>query len=529
MKKKGTTESYSALIGVIIAFLMLTAIGFAAYNIYKPKSPDSFNKLVNKLKTLEKSGNEEGEYPLFLEEEWFVVGFDKTKNAFEYKQDCPPFFSTFYNNICDAQGFCPKDLWGCYGFGFSRVPGTEGEPTKILKPKQKCGDKGCLCLCKIDKISETEPFLISEQACLRSDAICASFDSINFIGGEGCCHGVFIPGVNIESAKIIRGLKALNYKKSGNDVSLRDLSQSDFAKILEKEKQRIVQLSEYLKTRRNVYFVPINWNLDMKEFNRTVNIHLSYTQDKIREVEKISGQRMINNLLTDFNVWSLENLQCKNVDINPKGEDIKKGLTDCLVKSDLKLTEESLKDAIIIGLTTDTKICELTDSERVIISNYMDPVNTAHEWGHFMLFCDEYKYSKWEKDEKDGTTCLNPYPLCCKDHPNWENDPEGYKKYLENEKIALNCYPIYEELSDKAKSYFGTKEKYEAYISKSTLCSGHVCQPQNPNYKYCRGMMGPELKCEDKEVIYSNSLEYSYLDFDKRDDFRVLFGIKKTE
>jgi hypothetical protein len=535
MKKKGTTESYSALIGIIIAFLMLTAIGCAVYNMYKPKSVDSFNKLVSKIKTLEKTGNEEAEYPLFLEEDWFVVGFRKGSTAFEHKTGC----YSFVNIDCMEFG-CPgaqgADIWGCYGFGFLQNLGTGGLPTKILKPKSKCvGDKSCLCLCKIENLNQ-EPFLISEQACLRSDAICASFDSINLIGSEDCCNGVFIPGVNIESQiPVTRGLKALKYKKFGDELSLSDLTKTDISKEKEKEREKIAKLREYLKTRRDVYFIPVNWDLELKEFERAVSLHTTYTGEKIKEVERSVGASMVNSLSTDFNILSVKDLQCKSIDLTKQSKDVRKDLLGCLIKSDPQLTEASLKDVIIIGITDDQETCAPTgaprDEEKTVISYYKNLENTAHEWGHFMLFCDEYDYKKWDKDNMDGKECINPYPLCCKDNPFWLNDLSGkdYPKYLEAEKIGPNCYPAYEQLSDNARSTYKTKEEYEKYVNKFSFCAGHVCKPKNANTKYCRGIMGPEFTCEAEGVIYDDSLEYSYMDFDRIEDLQGAYIAKQTK
>lgn len=543
MKKKGTTESYSALIGIIIAFLMLTAIGCAVYNMYKPKSVDSFNKLVIKIKSLEKAGNDAGEYPLFLEEDWFVVGFDKTGNAFDYKQGC----YSFSNAECLTEVGCKpnevsyetwqnSDLWGCYGFGFLHLKKQEEIliPTKILRPQQKCSaGKSCLCLCKIEHLNEN-PFLISEQACLRSDAICASFDSIKFIGGADCCNGVFIPGINIESQiPATRGIKAVKYQKFGDELSLSDLTQTDIAKEKEQDREKIVQLREYLKTRKDVYFIPVNWGLELKEFERYVNLHIGYTGERIKAVERLAGAIIINNLLTDFNILKIKDLQCKNIDLTKQSKDVRKDLVGCLIKINPQLTEESLKTSVIIGLTDEKGTCALqgvpADSEKTIISHYENKENTAREWGYVMGFCDESNYKNWERDNNDKTKCVNPYPLCCKDHPFWLNDLSGkeYSKYLEAEKIGPNCYPAYEQLSNNAKSVY-TKEKYEEFVNKFSFCAGHVCKPKEVNKKYCRGIMGPEFTCEAKDMIYEGSLEYSYKDYDRIEDIHGYYESKTS-
>lgn len=534
MKKKGTTESYSALIGVIIAFLMLTAIGCAVYNIYKPKGANYFNKLSDQLRNLEKEGDGEGELSLFLEKDQFIVGFNKDQEAFDYSKDCP---SNFVEGWID---------WGCYGVHFLKpkdavttlalIPqwvaaNLEKRPMKILKPKKCAADKTCLCLCKMDTL-KWMPYGISEKTCTEQTAICSSFDVIEFTGGEECCEGVFIPGTQgMEEQE--RGLRVVQYKKVGNRVSLSDLLfQSGLEKATGGEKQKVAQLQEYLKTKRNIFFIPVNWDKDIKEFDRTVSVHYDYTEKKIKALEKKLKTTIFNSLSDGFNLVNLKDYnQCKGLNLGAEIKEVREKLKSCLQKADPGVTEEILKESKMLGITDD-EVCGMTDMVDVIISKYDDPKTTAHEWGHLMLFCDEYNYEEWkwqnELFKKVNLECINPYPVCCKDHPYWMNNLEGYKEYLEEEKIGPNCYPYYEDLSDKAKGRFKTKEEYEKIIGYD-LCHGHICKSEDSKYKYCRGIMGPSIACETKGIIYDNSLDYSYLDFDRVEDFEAQELLKNNK
>lgn len=246
MKKKGQTESYSFLIGIIIAVLILTAIGCAVYNMYKPQGTQYLDKLVSNLKKLEKQGDAEGEYALFLEEDQFVVGFGKYQDAFEYSSDCPSGFGSG-----EREG---PISWGCYGINFLRPKEgvsilawpswklAQSRPMKIKRPEKCSSAESCLCLCEIDREGlGKRPFIISEEACLKQTTKCFSFDTIDFVGGEGCCEGVFIPGKRLEGLKEIeRGLRVIKYKKLGNQVSLDDeeaLIGSELTDALEKKKE----------------------------------------------------------------------------------------------------------------------------------------------------------------------------------------------------------------------------------------------------------------------------------------------------
>lgn len=201
--KKGQTESYSFLIGIIITVLILTGVGCAVYQIYRPKGIDSFDQLTKLLKDLEeKAIDAEGEIPFYVEENQVLLGFGKEQ---EY---------------IGREG---KRYWNCYGYGReisvpiftpAKVIGTE----KIERPRKNCPlGKSCLCLCKI----KSDPYTITEDAC-QGDVKCETFDNLELVGGKGCPQGVFIPGRKASEGDKERGLASLYYSKQGTMVSIDD-------------------------------------------------------------------------------------------------------------------------------------------------------------------------------------------------------------------------------------------------------------------------------------------------------------------
>lgn len=193
--KKGQTESYSFLIGIIITVLILTAIGCAVYNMYKPKSADYFGKLTDLLKKLEKQGINvpDGEITFYIEKDQALIGFGKNQD------------------YIGEQGTIIRLI--CYGIGFESID----RPTKCPI------DKSCLCLCKIGYSHLTMSYEIREDAC-QGNVRCETFDILDFERGEGCPQGVIIPGMKHSFAEgnFERGVAILYYSKQGNIVSIDD-------------------------------------------------------------------------------------------------------------------------------------------------------------------------------------------------------------------------------------------------------------------------------------------------------------------
>ncbi len=176
ISRKGETAPYSAFIGVIISILILTALGCAVYNMYKPKGLEYFNKLTSHLEKLEKSNTNEpeGEIAFYIEKDKVLVGFGK-KQEYVGEQGWKAIIKP----------------WQCYGIKFGwTVPSIIGPAGDLLRfalgitdsidrPKDKCPvDKGCLCLCKMSLIDE-----VKQDACQGMEVKCKVLDNLAFFGG----------------------------------------------------------------------------------------------------------------------------------------------------------------------------------------------------------------------------------------------------------------------------------------------------------------------------------------------------------
>jgi len=242
--KKGQTESYSFLIGIIIAFLILTAIGCAVYNMYKPQGAKYFDKLVKQLERLEKVGEDIGdaEMTFFIEKDKVLVGF----NAQEKKKEIK------------------KSLWGwlsgrsCYGINLGKyLSSIIGIESGLERPSECPLDESCLCLCELKKsidiitlVSFTLPanvLYIHPQACKGMGVKCKSFEELELVGGKGCPYGVLIPGQKMVGDKTKeRGLMVLHYSysKEGKVVSLDDiapLSKEELEGKIDEEKEKAAE------------------------------------------------------------------------------------------------------------------------------------------------------------------------------------------------------------------------------------------------------------------------------------------------
>ena len=143
--KKGQTESYSFLIGIIITVLILTGVGCAAYQFYKPKGKESFDRLIDILKDLEKEGvDEDGDIPIYIEEDEVLLGFSKNQEYIGEKG-----LKSIFN-------------WDCYGIKFAWGIYTPSGVTGSIDRPTKCPiDKSCLCLCEI----KSGLYRITHDAC----------------------------------------------------------------------------------------------------------------------------------------------------------------------------------------------------------------------------------------------------------------------------------------------------------------------------------------------------------------------------
>lgn len=202
--KKGQTESYSFLIGILIAVLILTAIGCAVYNMYKPRGGDYFKKLTTLLEKLEKENiDEEGETTAYVGEYEILLSFKKGQSY-----------------IGKKEAESAKEEWkkGCY----INVGGHDYPDTAItwsIKRPQKCPiGKDCLCLCKTGSLDIKKEDISCEAA-----SLCKAFDTLELRGKGGCIDGLFIPGKGfglIGRSEII----VLHYLKQGSYVIFDDMA-----------------------------------------------------------------------------------------------------------------------------------------------------------------------------------------------------------------------------------------------------------------------------------------------------------------
>ncbi len=213
--KRGETESYSFLIGLIITFLMLSAVGCVVYEMYSrsSESGDSFKNLAETIKKL-KDG-EEGKMPLFVGEGYIIVGFR-------------------------SDGKTIKSESGGKGTGYCYNWFTERGSLTIDRP-EKCKGKSCICLCEhtkdqpktVNLESKDNNIFTNSEVCSGTEDTCITdgIDQYNFVGGGGCSIA-FIPSVKGNPFKRIeyergialekRGITVVHYKREGNTIILSD-------------------------------------------------------------------------------------------------------------------------------------------------------------------------------------------------------------------------------------------------------------------------------------------------------------------
>ncbi len=181
--KKGQTESYSFLIGIIITVLILAGLGFALYEAFRPKTLESFDNLVDLIKSLEEKERDiEGTFPVYLEEDKFFVGFGSQINQISLS-----------------------------GYGF-----LNPARYKTIKRPRKCvKGKACLCMCNV--LGTVIPYL-STESCSASEGVkCVVFDKTKDFRGEDYKYYLLIEGFKRFDDK---ELVTLYYKKKGDKFFL---------------------------------------------------------------------------------------------------------------------------------------------------------------------------------------------------------------------------------------------------------------------------------------------------------------------
>ncbi len=154
--KKGQTESYSFLIGIILTVIMLSVIGFAIYGwVLKESAEDKF--LSDLVKAIDKiKAGENTSLIGSMGEDYMLIGFDKGQNV------------EFGSRL--------GEIW-CSGLHLT---------TPIKKPRN-CGSNACLCICPVPLGSFSYNAL---NVC--KDTKCRVLDAkseVTFKGGKECRFG----------------------------------------------------------------------------------------------------------------------------------------------------------------------------------------------------------------------------------------------------------------------------------------------------------------------------------------------------
>jgi len=316
--KKGQTESYSFLIGVVLTVLILTAVGCAVYQIFKPKGVDYMEDLSETIEDLKKKGDSvAGELPFFVEEDEILLAFSKNQ---EY---------------IGKKGWRSIFQWECYGIKFAWGIYTPfGVTGNIERPEKLCPiDKSCLCVCEISTAIipgttvSLSPKRVTQDACKGPKVECKTFDDFTFVGGKGCFQGVFIPGgkagtLGYEERKLDTLYYA--YSKEGNYVSIDDEEAWSIEKLKSKYEEQKEEFEEELATGYFDYFSEkvkecegkddcnCGQIVDLKNITQSYKLRLAnYEQfgsptDAIIELIKIEG----GNVESSQKIWSKMGILC---------------------------------------------------------------------------------------------------------------------------------------------------------------------------------------------------------------------------
>lgn len=173
--KKGSTETLSFLIGVIIFVLIVVPFIFAGMHYCSSQSgmQKTLTALVERTSELE--DGEKGSIVGYIETNYIMIGFEK-----------------------DSTSFGSGDTYWSCDTG-TREHGSESYVYNIRKPA-KCGKRACLCACPISEgkvfgFDVTPGDYLLPGACEESSAKCAVYDedkNPRFIGGADCEYGPYI-------------------------------------------------------------------------------------------------------------------------------------------------------------------------------------------------------------------------------------------------------------------------------------------------------------------------------------------------
>lgn len=243
-------------------------------------------------------------------------------------------------------------------------------------------------------------------------------------------------------------------------------------------------------------FVPINWDSSKSDFKTTAEASYLYFKNKYIELY----DRKFPTLTNDDKWFDERNEpiiltacigNCEFTNLTDYTFEVGFCVERCV--GDKKIVDVA---PVIIGITNSeihksqnfqeytTVLADVSNNDRIPL--------VTHEIGHlFWYLCDEYSYEAWKWQDEDNREkgedgCPNPYPLCCKDHPQWENNKEVYQEYLKGQGLSENCF-----------AQNGEDE---------TLCAGSVCTPSE-DYSQCRSIMGVYVHPDDIEYFFGGKLE----------------------
>ncbi|MDD4877816.1 MAG: hypothetical protein PHO02_02140 [Candidatus Nanoarchaeia archaeon] len=195
--RKGSTDTLSFLIGVIIFILIVVPIAIAIthYCSAQKGMEKTLRLLVERTSELE--DGQKGSIVGYIEKGHIMLGFEKDKSYF---------------------GSGPGDnYWSC-DTGTSDY-GKRDMFWDIRKPA-KCGKRACLCACPITEgkvmgLDVTPGDYLLADACEESSAVCEIYDeneNPRFYGGADCEYGPFITH-SIATIEI-------NFEKQGQTVGI---------------------------------------------------------------------------------------------------------------------------------------------------------------------------------------------------------------------------------------------------------------------------------------------------------------------
>ena len=183
--KKGTNESLSFTIGIILAVTLLTTLGifFSKGVAYAGQSSAAnLEQLAEKINSLRDRAD--GRFLYYIEPDFVLVGFGKDKDILRLSGQ------------------------NCVNWKLKQ---------DIKKPTTNECIGSCLCLCDFDKLYNK-----LEDAC--SDAKCRPAKASELSGGSSCMDTVIIPGKSIVGFGAERAAKNVYYKRAGSLITIDDSS-----------------------------------------------------------------------------------------------------------------------------------------------------------------------------------------------------------------------------------------------------------------------------------------------------------------